>query len=126
MQNYRSYYPVLIVQGRARIRCGGGALSETSCDTNYNPSWSPYLDQSDDDKLDDYPNEIHGLVHVTQTLELGNNTRIRGTVICHDDVHCEDQVTITHDPSLYVRPPEGYIFIEGVHVSPGSCKQVVD
>ena len=29
MQNYRSYYPVLIVQGRARIRCGGGALSDT-------------------------------------------------------------------------------------------------
>lgn len=126
MQNYRSYYPTLIVDGDARIQCTGGVLSETSCDTNFNPSEAPYLGQSDDDKLDEYPNEIQGLVHVTEKLELENNTLIRGTIICHDDVVCEDQVTIVHDPSLYERPPEGYIFVDGVHVSPGSCKQVVD
>jgi hypothetical protein len=126
MQSYRSYYPTLIVHGRTKIQCDGNVLSEVSCDTNFNPSWGPYLDQSDDDKLDEYPNEIQGLVHVTERLELEHHTCIRGTVICHDDVDCEDQVTIIHDPSLSVRPLEGYISIEGVHVSPGSCQQVVD
>ncbi|MBN2316804.1 MAG: hypothetical protein JXM79_22945 [Sedimentisphaerales bacterium] len=126
LQSYRSYYPALIVEGRVTIQCDGGVLSEASCNTNYNPSWAPYLDQSDNDKVDEYPNEIQGLVHVTSLLELKRSTRIRGTVICHDDVWCKDQVTIIHDPSLTVRPPEGYFFIEGVHVSPGSCQQVVD
>jgi len=128
MQNYRSYYPVLIIDGKAKIQCHSGeyVLSETSCDTNYNPPGASYLGQSDNDKLDEYPNEIQGLVHVTRTLELEESTRIRGTIICHDKVRCKDQIMIIHDPTLYVRPPEGYIFVDGVQVSPSSCKQVVD
>ncbi len=128
MHSYRSHYPVLIVDGKARIKCDSGdyALSENSCGTNFNPAGAPYLGQSDEDELDEYPNEIQGLVHVTGKLELEQTARIRGAVICEDEVRCKGQNVIIHDPALYASPPEGYIFVDGMQVSPGSCKQVVD
>jgi hypothetical protein len=128
MQNYRSYYPVLIVDGKLKIKCESSdyTLSEASCDTNYNPDGAPYLGVWDDDKDDEYPNEIRGLVYVNGTLELEKTARIRGAVICEGEVTCKDQNTIIHAPKLYTSPPDEFTFIDGMRISPESCKRVVD
>jgi len=128
LHNYRSDYPVLIVEGdvEIKIRSGEYALSEASVKVNFNPAGSPYSGSWDDDKLDEYPNEIRGLVHVTGSLVMLQTARVRGCVICEGPVSLEELNQIIHDPSLYASPPEGYTFVDGMKISPGSWKQVVD
>ncbi len=128
MHSYRSYYPVLIVDGKVKIKCRSDDynLSETSCNTNYNPSGAPYLGVWDNDKYDSYPNEIQGLVYIKGTLELEQTARIRGAVICEGEVACKERNTIIHEPKLYTSPPDEFTFVDSVRLSPGSCKQVVD
>jgi hypothetical protein len=128
MQNYRSDYPVLIVEGDVVIQCRSCdyTLSEVTNDKNYNPSGAPYLGVSDDDKLDVYPNEIQGLVHIKGSLKLKETAKISGAVICEGTVSCEGVNTITHKPQLYAIPPEGYTFVDNMQPSPESWRQVVD
>ncbi|MBN2129399.1 MAG: hypothetical protein JW741_07875 [Sedimentisphaerales bacterium] len=128
MQSYRSDYPVLIVDGNLEIRNNSCdyPLSETSCGTNFNPIGAPYDGDSDDDILDEYPNEIRGLIHTTGTLTLFDTARIEGAVICEGPATMDGANTIIHDPGLYTSPPEGYTYVERMAVSPGSWKQVVD
>ena len=129
MENYRSDYPVLIVDGTAEIKYKSAerTLSETARATNYNPPWAPYQGQYDVDLLDEYPNEIRGLLHVRGELKLMETARIRGAVICAGPVTCDGEKNpITHDARLYASPPDGYIYIDGMQISPGSYKQVVE
>lgn len=128
IQNYRSDCPVLIVDGSLEIKNNSCdyPLSETSCDTNFNPVGAPYEGESDEDALDEYPNEIRGLVHATGYLKLFDNARIRGAVVCEDAATVEGTNTIIHDPDLYTSPPEGYTYVQRMQISPGSWKQVVD
>jgi len=102
-----------------------GSLSESTCNTNFNPVGAPYSGATDSDKSDQYPDEIRGLVHVKGTLRFQQTARIVGVVICEGTVTCEDTNTIVHDASLYANPPWGYTYVEGMKVSPGSWKQVV-
>lgn len=128
MQNYRSDYPVLIIDGdmEMKIKSYSETLSEAIDSRNYNPSGAPYQGQSDSDMTDEYPNEVQGLVHVTGFLKLNETTRVKGAIICEDSVECASQNTIIHNPSLYAIPPEGYTYVDSMKVSPGSYKQVVD
>jgi cytoskeletal protein CcmA (bactofilin family) len=128
LHSYRSYYPVLIVEGdtEIKIRSCEYSLSEAANYTNYNPSSAPYQGQSDYDWEDEYPNEIQGLVYVKGSLKLLKTACIRGTVICDGSVSCEEQNTIMHNPALYTSPPEGFTFVDGVVISPDSWKQTVD
>jgi len=128
LHNYRSDYPVLIVEGdvEIKIRSGEYGLSEASVKVNFNPAGSPYSGSWDDDKLDEYPNEIRGLVHVKGSLVMLQTARVRGCVICEGPVSFEELNQIIHDPSLYANPPGGYTFVDGMRISPGSWKQVVD
>jgi hypothetical protein len=128
VHNYRSDYPVLIVDGDAEIKHHSCdlVLSEASNSTNYNPSGAPYQGQSDADMVDEYPNEVQGLIHITGSLELSDTARIKGAIICEGSVECASQNTIIHDPSLYATPPEGYTYVDHMKISPGSYKQVVE
>jgi len=128
MQNYRSDYPVLIVDGDAEIKHHSCdlVLSEASNNTNYNPPGAPYQGQSDEDMLDEYPNEVQGLIHIKKFLNLNDTARIKGAIICEGSVECASNNTIIHDPGLYACPPEGYTFVEYMQISPGSYKQVVE
>ncbi len=128
MSNYRSDFPVLVVDGNAEIRFNTSdyALSEVSTGTNYNPPGAPYEGQSDDDMLDEYPNEIRGLIHVKSFLRLADTARFCGTIICEGSVECAGKNTIIHDSGLYACPPEGYTFVDGMRISTGSWKKVVD
>ena len=128
IQKYRSDYPVFIVDGDMEIKheSYSESLSEAVESTNYNPPGAPYQGQSDSDMTDEYPNEVQGLVHITGFLRLSDTARVKGAVICEDYVECAGQNTIIHNPSLYAIPPEGYTYVAGMKVSPGSYKQVVD
>ncbi len=127
MQNYRSNFPVLLVEGNLIIKPGSvvGSLSESACNTNFNPVGAPYGGVTDSDKTDQYPDEIRGLVHVKGTLRLQQTARIVGVVICEGTVTCEDTNTIVYDPGLSANPPTGYTYVDGMKVSPGTWKQVV-
>ena len=128
IQNYRSDYPALIIDGDMEMKHHSCSemLSEAAENTNYNPPGAPYQGQSDSDMVDEYPNEVQGLVHITGSLKLKDTARVKGAIICEDSVLCEEQNTIIHNSSLYAIPPEGYTYVAGMKVSPESYKQVVD
>jgi hypothetical protein len=128
MQSYRSDYPVLIVDGDLEIKCNSSeyALSEASCSTNFNPVGAPYESESDDDMLDEYPNEVAGLVHIKGSLGLFDTARVAGAILCEGPATVEGTNTIIHDPGLYTSPPEGYTYVECMKISPGSWQQIVD
>ncbi|MBN2450025.1 MAG: hypothetical protein JXR77_06530, partial [Lentisphaeria bacterium] len=127
-QNYRSDFPVLIVQGNLVINCSSAntPLSEVANAKNYNPAGAPYEGTYDDDALDVYPNEIRGLVHVQGTLNLQSTSRIVGAVLCNGAVTLSGVTTIVHNPALYACPPDGYTFVSGMQISPNSWHQTVD
>jgi len=127
LQPARWYHPVLIVVGNAVIKCHSldYSLSEWLCGTNFNPAGAPYQGTWDTDVFDVYPNEIQGLVHIQGSLRLQNTARIVGVVICQGSVTCEEQNTIVYDPALAAHPPEGYTYVAGMKVSPGSFAQSV-
>ncbi|MCL5282150.1 MAG: hypothetical protein M1376_19855 [Planctomycetes bacterium] len=127
MQNCRSDFPVLLVEGNLIIRPNSmvGSLSESACLTNFNPVGAPYGGVTDSDTTDQYPDEIRGLVHVKGSLRLQQTARIVGVVICEGTVTCEDTNTIVYDPGLSANPPTGYTYVDGMKVSPGSWQQVV-
>jgi len=128
MQNYRSDFPVLLVQGNVdfKLKSVTESLSEVACDTNFNPTGAPYKGTSDSDKSDEYPNEIRGLIHIKGSLTLWETTRTVGVVICEGTVTCQGTSTALYDTSLYANPPQGYTFVERMKVSPGTWKQIVD
>jgi len=127
MQNHRSDFPVLLVEGALIIKPNSvvGSLSESACNTNFNPVGAPYSGITDSDTTDQYPDEIRGLVHVKWSLRLQQTARVVGVVICEGTVACEDTNTIVYDAGLSANPPAGYTYVDGMKVSPGSWQQVV-
>ena len=128
IQSCRPDFPALIVEGNAAIQhhSFSQVLSESAEGTNFNPVGAAYLDASDEDLTDQYPNEIQGLVHITGSLVLKDTARINGAVICEGSVSCEETNTIIYMPSLSACPPEGYTYAEQMRISPGSWRRVVD
>ncbi len=128
IQNYRSNFPVVLVDGNiiVKYQSSGFTLSEATNATNYNPAGAPYEGVADEDMLDQYPSEIRGLVHIRGSLSLQQSARIVGVVICDGPVYGDDANTITHDAGLHASPPDGYTYIDGMQISPHSWKQVVD
>ena len=128
LENYRSDYPVLIVNSDLEVALNTTAygLDETARATNFNPDGAPYESATDADQLDTYPNEVRGLVHVTGTLTLSETARIRGAVIGENSVTCGGTNEIVHNPDLYENPPLGYVEPIVMRISPGTWCQVVD
>lgn len=110
MQNYRSGYPVLIVNGKVDVDVDSATkdLTESDAKTNLNPAGSPYDSETDDDESDSYPNEIRGLLHVLGELKLKKTARIRGVIICEDNLKFEGDVHVIYDSAASNDPPSGY------------------
>jgi hypothetical protein len=125
---YRSDFPVLLVDGDVVLSYQSGTmvLSESANATNYNPSGASYGGESDGDQVDEYPNEIQGLIYVDGPLLLRQTALIRGVVICDGTVDCRESNTIIHEPSLFAVPPDGFTYVERMKISPGSWTRVVD
>jgi len=111
LQPFRTDYPVLIVSGNLRITTNSqnGSLSESVCDTNFNPMGAAYSGSTDSDQSDVYVNEIQGLVHIRGNVTLDDTARVRGVVICEGQTYVYgDDVELIYDPAIRAAPPAGY------------------
>lgn len=127
LRNYRTDYPVLIVDGNLELQMESDTkdLTESDADTNLNPVGTPYDGEIDDDETDTYPNEIQGLVHVTGELKIKKTSRIHGVVICEGKATVEGTNEIIYDSSVSQNPPSGYSSGTG-KVRPGLWQRVVE
>lgn len=128
MQNARSDYPVLIVDGDVEMsyESKGALLSELTLLTNFNPIGSPILGAADLDLLDVYPSEVQGLVHLTGDLKLTNTALVRGAIICEGAVIANNDNEIVYDANLFTSPPWHYTKSIGMSVVNGSWRHIVD
>ena len=131
MHPYRPDYPVLLVRGDARIRLDSElvVLDEVASGTNFNPFGAPYQVEDDLDLADTYPNEIRGLIHVSDKITISQTPRLRGVALAGNLIEALDDGLIIHDPSLYTNPPLGYTELDPaapLKIVPWSWKQIVD
>jgi len=130
MQNFRSDYPTLMVNGKLEADLASGTdLTEAIAETNLNPAGSPYEGGTDGDSSDSYPNEIHGLVHTFGETKLKSTTIIRGALICENTVKFEGDAQVIYDSNLSTSPPSGYTAGgggTGTQVEPGEWERQVD
>lgn len=126
IQNYRSDYPALIVDGALDFMLNSASygLRESAQTMNFNPVGSPYLGVTDSDMLDTYPNEVQGLVHVKGTLTMTLTSRVRGVIISEGNVTLNGTNEIVHQPTLYSNPPMGYVTYT-MQIASGSWRRVV-
>ncbi|MCW5769206.1 MAG: hypothetical protein KIT19_11030 [Phycisphaeraceae bacterium] len=101
--------PALLVRGRIAIELSATALSESTHNTNFNPSSAPYNGQSDNDRTDSYPSQLHGLVYASDDIAARGNSAVTGPLIAADDIAFAGTVTITHDAGPASLPPPGFI-----------------
>ncbi|MHC4108816.1 MAG: hypothetical protein ACYSTY_12090, partial [Planctomycetota bacterium] len=104
MHPYRPDYPVLLVWGEARIRMDSHLidLDEAASATNFNPFGAPYQGETDTDQLDTYPNEIRGLIHVSERIRISHGPRLRGVALVGNMLEVLDVDNLfIHDQSLY-------------------------
>jgi len=127
IQPYRSDYPALIVDGHAVLKHKTleKTLSESEWGVNFNPPGTPYGGQSDEDMVDEYPNLVQGLVHVTGNVKLQQTGWVRGAIVCGGTLTCEENNGIVHEPSLYTNPPDGYRTTR-VRIAEGSWQKAID
>jgi hypothetical protein len=124
LHNYRSNYPVLIVQGNLEVNMlSTTGVSELVHGVNLNPPGAPYQGTADSDQLDAYPNEVQGLVHVTGTLTMDSGSLVRGGIICEGKLTAGAS-SIIYDATLHNDPPMGYCTYE-MAPARGSWKRVV-
>lgn len=109
MQPYRADYPVLIVDGDLEFRIDPStALSEALWNANFNPPGAPYNSNTDQDKLDTYPNTVAGLVEVRGQLRFNGNASLSGALIAQTCADPGQTITLTHIDTLWTDPPIGY------------------
>ncbi|MBX3367374.1 MAG: hypothetical protein KF912_08685 [Phycisphaeraceae bacterium] len=101
--------PALLVKGRIAIELTTTALSEVTHNTNFNPSTAPYNGQSDNDRVDTYPSQLHGLVYASDDIAARENSAVTGPLIAADDIAFAGTVNITFDGSYATLPPRGFI-----------------
>ncbi len=124
---YRADYPALIVDGPLEItlKTSSNSLSESSENTNFNPPGAAYQGFTDSDRLDTYPNEVRGLVHVRGTLLMDQTAIVRGTVIAEGNVMVKGNSNqIIYDSALHSNPPMGYVDYM-MQIAAGSWKRIV-
>lgn len=128
IEAYRSDYPALIVDGNVDLAFNdfGSTLSEVTESTNFNPAGVPYKGVTDSDKLDTYPSEIVGLMHVTGTISVSGAPVIRGILLSNGTltVTSNDNLVVYRDAKLYSDPPIGYGTPSRVETKPGTWKRI--
>ena len=128
LHNYRTDYPVLIVEGKLEINLKSDTygLLESAWSTNFNPFNAPYLGATDSDTTDSYPNELQGLVHATGEVKFKETARVRGMVISESNVKVEGTNEIVYESVLFNNPPFEYTKPPEMRVLTGSWRRIVD
>ncbi|MBC7835912.1 MAG: hypothetical protein H7Y88_12555 [Phycisphaerales bacterium] len=122
----RPDFPILIVKGTGAndidLNCSGAVLSEVVENLNFNPAGVPYAGGIDADKLDNYPNELRGVIHIlgvgASTVVRGS-TRVVGALISDGPVTVDTRATLSSDETLLKFPLLGY-----TDASPGTMQPV--
>lgn len=115
-------YPSLLVKGTTNtsaVTLSGSAtpLTESSVSTDFN---------GDGDKVDSYPAEFHGLVHVVGsafTTTVQSNFNLKGSLLADGPVTVgASGVKLASDPALAANPPSGYSAATTMRPEPGSWR----
>lgn len=86
-------------------------LSESAVGMNLNPAGTPYNGVSDTDKVDTYPSEIRGVIHISgllSSIQIGPTITIVGTLISETSLSFASGVNISYDPQVLQNPPTAY------------------
>ena len=122
----RKDYPTLIVNGNLQLQIDClHPLRESSWGINFNPPNAPYEGHADADTIDEYPNAIYGLIHVTGNLVIEDDTLVHGVIICNGSVTFNEDLTIEHDPDLVANPPLHYTCFGTPAIAPGTWRQSI-
>ena len=115
--------PVLMVDGNIRFNwTSENTLRESVATVNYNPSHTPYQDQSDADTTDEYPGVIKGLIYVSGNLDIQHQCVIDGVVVT-GAVVAQGDMDLTFDPVFLANPPPGFRNGDVVTISPGTWRR---
>jgi len=123
-------YPALLVDGSMTLEFGNAPLSEATVKANFNPAGTPYLGSEDNDKKDEYPSLIRGLVYVSGDLTVHQTPTVEGVLVVGNTLLASGQagsavLTLTYQQTFLDNPPPGFGELRMV-VVPGSFRQVVD
>ncbi|HLP83891.1 MAG TPA: hypothetical protein VK157_06035, partial [Phycisphaerales bacterium] len=72
--------PTLLVSGSMVISLEDPDLTESDAERNLNPTGAPYLGATDGDSSDAYPSRIRGLVYVSNSLTINENSAFEGVL----------------------------------------------
>lgn len=72
--------PTLLIQGSMKVLLGDDDLTESDAERNLNPTGAPYLGTTDGDSSDSYPSRIRGLVYVSNSLVIDENSAFEGVL----------------------------------------------
>ncbi|MEN0110138.1 MAG: hypothetical protein AAF805_05405, partial [Planctomycetota bacterium] len=122
-------YPVLLVQGDIdidlRSSLTGQEMREASV-TNYNPPGVPYNGVSDNDKKDDYPARLDGIVYATGRITFTDDSEVHGAIVAGGvvAVAANDELRIEYRPYAFDYPPPGFSAGHGARMLPGTLRRV--
>lgn len=132
LEPVRSDYPALIVVGNVVLQYNSSTpLTEIGNLANYNPPGAAYNGVSDNDILDQYPNEVRGLIHATGAVQVTQSATVRGAIIAEstassDAADFSVDTTIVYKPELCTQPPPYYTASVPMVPQAGSWKQRVE
>lgn len=119
-------YPALLVSGSLTFDMegilNGTMLREDTQFTNFNPVGTPFEGEQDSDFNDTYPSEINGLVYVSGTLNVIDDTYFTGVVLCNA-LTLGDDATFNYDVTLFDYPPSGFRTGDPMRIVPGTWRR---
>ena len=106
-------YPTLLVQGHFSLDMAGllgiEALSEFTAQANFNPEGTPYQGVVDNDFDDNYPSKIIGLVYISQSLDVKDDSTVEGCLVVDGCViENERRLTVNYSDIYQQIPPPGF------------------
>jgi hypothetical protein len=125
MEPARPKLPVLLVNGEFTLKMGtdGTAVLDESSAGNLNPPGAPYLGETDDDAIDEYPMGVTGLVYASGALTISSGNVLDGVVLSNGDLTVLQDVWLTYDPVYLMHPPPGFVGSgQTFSVEPGSWR----
>jgi hypothetical protein len=127
MQPARPDYPVLITDGNIEFDLASGSqnLREADAGRNFNPTGAPFEGITNSDMVDVYPNEVRGLVHARNSVNMKNESRLIGSVVTDGFIFALDRSNIYYDANLTTNPPVRYSTVK-MKIQPLSWRRIVD
>ncbi len=120
-------FPALLVSGSLTLNLSNAVLNETTLNTNFNPTGTPYLGESDNDTVDIYPTGISGGVYVSGNLTVAPtavSTMTTGTVIVGGVTAMQSSAVFSYDATSSTYPPPGFASGNPMKPMPGSLQRV--